>query len=311
MSGTRARRAAKDSGVPADSGDRADSAGVDGPAVPVHEDIGALTQERDFLLRSIADLDAQHDKGEVTDSDYVELSDHYTARAAQVIRLIESGGVAPGSDARRGAQRGVTTLRSHMPTIITVVVVLVVGGVAGLMVARSSGSTAPPETAMTAGTATSGASTDQDTGPVAELLREASEQTALIQTSLAAGDSEAAVDAYKAAITAYDEVLRIEPDNAEALTYRGWLMHNLATQSPEDMAADLDAEALDWLNRAVTADPGYPDARIFRAILLDAAGRPDEALSDLEAVDTASLPDTMRQMVEQRRASIEAQLGGR
>lgn len=305
MSGTRERSARAGARGKSDgrSGHRSRVAEPDAESASARSALVALEEERDFLLRSIADLDRQHDKGEVADADYVELSDDYTARAARVIRLIGSGGI----DAAAGAEKRPRGIRSHLSAILTVVAVLVIGGVAGTMVARSSGSTAPSDTGSAA--ATTGAT--EPGGPVADLLREARQRTAQIQSSLASGDSQGAVEAYKGAISSYDRALEIEPGNAEALTYRGWLMHNLATQSPTDMAADLDAEALDWLNRAVEADPTYPDARIFRAVLLDAAGRPAEALEDLSSVDTAALPEAMRQMVEQRRAAIEAQLGGR
>ena len=53
--------------------------------------LAALEDERRFLLRSLADLDREHDAGDVDDSDYETLKDGYTTRAAVVLRNIEAG----------------------------------------------------------------------------------------------------------------------------------------------------------------------------------------------------------------------------
>ena len=52
--------------------------------------LAALVEERDFLLRSLDDLEREHDAGDVDDHDYETLKDDYTARAARAIRAIES-----------------------------------------------------------------------------------------------------------------------------------------------------------------------------------------------------------------------------
>ena len=52
--------------------------------------LAALVDERDFLLRSLEDLEREHDAGDVDDHDYETLKDDYTARAARAIRAVES-----------------------------------------------------------------------------------------------------------------------------------------------------------------------------------------------------------------------------
>ncbi|MBO0694381.1 MAG: hypothetical protein J2P58_15860, partial [Acidimicrobiaceae bacterium] len=47
-----------------------------------------LLEERDFLLRSLADLDAEHDAHDIDDVDYRTLKDEYTSRAAAVLRAL-------------------------------------------------------------------------------------------------------------------------------------------------------------------------------------------------------------------------------
>ena len=60
------------------------------------------------------------------------------------------------------------------------------------------------------------------------------------------------------ALKLYDDVLRDDPSNVEALAYRGWLLKR----------AGLPDKALDSLDRAVASDPTFPDAHFFRGMVL-------------------------------------------
>ena len=51
----------------------------------------ALEAERDFLLRSLDDLEAEREAGNIDDGTYQTLHDDYTARAAAAIRSLEDG----------------------------------------------------------------------------------------------------------------------------------------------------------------------------------------------------------------------------
>ena len=46
------------------------------------EDQGELERERDFLLKSLDDLETERAAGNIDDASYAELHDDYTARAA-------------------------------------------------------------------------------------------------------------------------------------------------------------------------------------------------------------------------------------
>lgn len=48
-----------------------------------------LEEERDFLLESIRDLDAEREAGDLDEADYRSLRDQYTSRAAAVLRALE------------------------------------------------------------------------------------------------------------------------------------------------------------------------------------------------------------------------------
>ena len=60
------------------------------------------------------------------------------------------------------------------------------------------------------------------------------------------------------ALQLYDEILASDPDNVEALAYRGWLLKR----------AGLADEAMASLDRAVTVDPTFADAHFFRGMVL-------------------------------------------
>lgn len=249
--------------------------------------LAALEEERDFLLRSLDDLAREHDAGDVDDDDYQALADDYTARAAATIRAIDE------RHARRAAARPPRSL-GRIVAGVAIVVGLGVG--AGWLVAATAGSRDPGETI---------------TGDIRrtsiEEIAQGGRHTAEGNELAVKGEGAAAVEAYKRAIDAYQRALEIQPGNVEAMTYRGWLMHNIALKAPSQ-ADVLDATALEWLTRAITTDPTYADARIFRAILLEET-KPAEALADLDAFDPAAVPSGMQEMVATLRARIEAAVG--
>lgn len=236
-----------------------------GPADP--DAYAALEEQRDFLLGSLDDLEREHEAGDIDDVDYRGLKDDYTARAAAVLRALDEG------QARFSAAR---PDRSWSRLIAVFVVVALLATGAGLLLARASG------------TRDRG---DQISGDIRITNRDR-----LLQAldRLTAGDPVAALELY-------DEVLETEPDNAEALTYRGWTL--ALSQLPED--------GLEWLDRAIEVDPDYPDARALRAVTLARfLGRPDEALAELDALDTEILAPDLVALVEGLRASLEPEAGG-
>lgn len=118
----------------------------------VDDELRELEEKRTFLLSSIDDLRAQHDKGEVSDEDFEELLSDYTARAAEVIRAIESPtqskhGSDHGSNYGSKRQDGAPDRRRVGTTLLFGLAVVVVAVFSGVMVARSSG-TIPADTSV-------------------------------------------------------------------------------------------------------------------------------------------------------------------
>lgn len=151
------------------------------------DELARLAEERDFLLRSIADLDAEHDAGDVDDGDYRELRDGYVARAAETIRRLDAGeaGLAAAQAARP---------KRRKRTLVAVAAAGVFAIAAGVALASAVGSRG------------SGGLT----GTIGSAAEERDRCRGLTMSDPAEG------------ITCYDRVLADEPDNVEALTYQGW-----------------------------------------------------------------------------------------
>jgi tetratricopeptide (TPR) repeat protein len=151
--------------------------------------LAELERERSFLLRSLDDLDAEFEAGDLDENDYEGLSDDYTRRLAGVARSIEQ---------ERNAFEQVDNKLSNKQRIITVIAVAVVAILAGVLLARASGFRSPADSA---------------TGDIRQsssgLLSEA--------------DTLTREGRWPEAIVVYNEVLQVAPGNVEALTYRGWL----------------------------------------------------------------------------------------
>ncbi|MFN8051904.1 MAG: hypothetical protein U0Q22_10730 [Acidimicrobiales bacterium] len=150
------------------------------------DELAHLEEERDFLLRSIDDLDREHAAGDVDPEDYQELRDGYVARAAAAIRAVEA------REDTLAAQRDAAPPRRGR-ALLWVGVVVGFGVVAGVLLAGALGSRG-------SGGLTGGASPSDE----ADRCRSLSFQKP------AEG------------ITCYAKVLKDRPDDVDALTYQGW-----------------------------------------------------------------------------------------
>lgn len=236
----------------------------------------ALEEERQFLLASLADLERERGVGDVDDSDYASLKDSYTARAADVIRRLREAN-SPKKVSRSSPWR----------LIAGSVLVIAIAVTAGVLVARNAGERLPGQT-MT------GSIGD---GSVSSLLVQA--------RSIGMQDIPKALELYS-------QVLSVEPDNVEALTYFGWLTVLSATQdteSTDEQVRDRFQSGLVLLRQATVTDPEYPDAHCFLGISFfrfaqDAAA----AQSEVDACLASNPPSEVAALVSNLAGDIEAAL---
>lgn len=232
-----------------------------------------LVEERDFLLRSLADLEAERRVADIDDDDFASLKASYTARAAEVLRRLDDAPVAERPRRRTRPWR--------MAAWTVAVVALAV--VAGVVVARNAGERLPGQT-MT------GSIGD---GSVSSLLVQA--------RSTGMSDIPRALDLYS-------QVLAQEPDNVEALTYFGWMTILSATtdQNSDDATVrDRFQSGLLLLRQATVVDATYPDAHCFLGIaffrFLDDAEAADP---EVRACLDSDPPAEVESMVEALAAQI-------
>ena len=259
--------------------------------------VASLESERDFLLRSIADLETEREAGNLDEARYRALKDDYTARAAAVLRSLEEGQDAAPAPAPVPRKRKLLTGGAILAFVI----------VAALALAAATGERREGQTVT--GNAQSG---DTPSGEArrAALERQVAEHPddpaahlILARHLLETGELTQAVKEYVA-------TARLDPTNAEANAYAGWVTF-LAAQSENaepKTAADLTDRALTRLDAAVAAAPDYPDAHFFRGMVqFRGKNNPKAAVPDFERylalVPTGPLHDQVRQLLERARQS--------
>lgn len=246
-----------------------------------------LETEQSFLLASLDDLDTALCEGDLEPEDYARLRDDYTARAAAVARSLREGrDRRPVSPSPPGWRRAM---------VAALVVVFAVG--AGLLLAGSMGLRLPGQSVT--GNAQSGVP-----GQIRSLEQRVKDNPddpaghrALAQARLQNRD-------LVGALKEFDAAARLDPADAEARAYAGWIVFQ----------AGLTEEAMRRLDQAVAVAADYPDARLFRGMVLlrgrnDPAGATAELERYLALVPAGPLDSQVRTVLEEARAKAGGQPG--
>jgi len=234
-----------------------------------------LEEQRDFLLASLRDLERERAAGDVDDADYEALRSSYTARAAEIIRRLQHDGVV--SDATSDE-----TEKRRVPRRLVGVLVVVAFAVGlGVFVARQSGQRLPGETA-------SGGIADSTANKLAQ-ARQLNFTDPIT------------------AINIYSDVLKVDPDNVEALTYRSWLLALTARDAEQSVRDAAVQTAILGLGRATLLDDSYPDAHCFLGIVsFRFANDLATAKSELAKCQAGDPPAQVKSFVDAVVAEVEA-----
>jgi tetratricopeptide (TPR) repeat protein len=234
--------------------------------------LAALEEERDFLLRSLADLEAERAAGDIDEADYRALSDDYTARTAEVLRAI---------DEHRDAVEAGRPPRSRGRIAAVIAGVAVVAVVAGILVAQASGRREPGQTIT-------GAAPSTATQQARRCIDEQSADTA---------------------IKCYTAVLGKDPRNPTALTYLAWTVYrgslDLPSEADREQAVDVASRLLE---RSVKADPDFADAYAFRAIIALRTGDVQGASDNLDRMDALDPPASVKALIAPIRDQVDKAL---
>lgn len=211
----------------------------------------------DFYRRSIVDLDAEHDAGDLDGHDYERLRSHYVHEAAELLR-------------------GRRPMRSKLPRgyIVGIVITAIILVAGAFLVGQFAGKRL---------------SGDSLTGSIPRSIT-----AQLAQAREQMGNGEAL-----AAVKTFDAVLDQDPQNLEALTYRGWLLR----------LACLPQEGLKSIDRALQIKPDYFDANFFKGvILLRDLDNPAAAAASLEAAlnsqGGAEMSGVIQPLIDQAKAKV-------
>jgi cytochrome c-type biogenesis protein CcmH len=214
-----------------------------------------LEAERDFLLRSLDDLESERAAGGIDDESYASLHDDYTARAAAVIRALRDG-----VDARPPAASVPWERRALVVGAIAVFAVVSAVALAGALGGRGPGATSSGNTGPAA-------ARPDDDGARRRLEAAVERDPTDVGNRLLLARYLEEDDDFAGALEQYDEVIRLDPANAEALAQSGRVLYLVAGAAPTQ-ASNLVDEAKRRLDTAIEIDPQYADARFFRAIIL-------------------------------------------
>jgi cytochrome c-type biogenesis protein CcmH/NrfG len=241
----------------------------------------ALEEERDFLLRSLDDLESELAEGNVDDATYERLHADYTARAARVLHQLDGDTVAPVETAP-----GVTPRRRAL-TIVGLVAFAVL---AGIVLAYGLGARLPGQTITGRQSPMATASTKSRLAAArADVHAHPNDAAArlVLARALMSSDPAGALDQFR-------EAARLDPRNAEPYAYSGWLIR---LQGFPD-------QGLTVVDKAISVDAAYPDAHFFRGIILlrdksDSEAAAAEFRKYLELAPNSPLVAEVRQLLDQ------------
>lgn len=202
---------------------------------------------REFLFRSLDDLEAEHAAGNIDDATYERLHSDYTARAAAVLRADDehpgrAGPVASGAAPKTSTGRRVATVLGVVGFAVVVALVL----------ASALGGRAP------GGSVTGNNAGVSDRARQRTLERAVQTRPQDPQTHLALARFLLARRHDAGAFVQYSLAASLDPANAEAQAYSGWLLY---------LSGAVD-DALTRLDAALAAQETYPDAHFFTGMAL-------------------------------------------
>lgn len=216
-----------------------------GTAAPWNPDrLAALEYERGVLSRELREIDDQRARHEIDDDQHAALAFEVRSRVATLEQRI-----ADGLDGHHRRRRSRRSLAGVLAALV---------GAAALLAWMLAGQLAP-RGASTGAPATAESSSDARVQRLAEVVERRPDDAParLAYARLLLGQRD-----LHGALVQYDAAARIEPGNAEALAYGGWVAA---------LTGDTDGGRA-RLDRAVSADASYPDAHALRGLALMRAG---------------------------------------
>ena len=252
-----------------------------------------LERQRDFLLRSLDDLDDERAAGNIDDGTYDTLHADYTARASVAIRELQGADVElPDDEPHVSLTRRVLTTGGIIAFCVVIAVLL-----AHAVGERSPGQTITGNNQVNK--AANGTVTTIDTGTALQAAATAAPHD--YNAQIAYARYLLGAQAYPQAIQQYTIASGVDPKQPEPYAYRGWLTSLVAAQVTDTKTqGQLVQRASSDLDHAISLDKTYPDPYVFEGLMLmNVEQKPAQAIPFLQkflAVAPADHP--MRAQVE-------------
>jgi tetratricopeptide (TPR) repeat protein len=212
-----------------------------------------LTDEREFLQRSLADADREHEAGDLSTEDHAVLVARDSARLAEVkeeLAALEAAALlaATTPSTRPAREESTQPERAPMPWwrrlgIVGACLFIAAGCV--ILVVHFVQARAP-------GQASSGSVTVS--------------QAQLIEQQLQQADSLNQQGSSKAALVLYDKVLSEDPSNPHALAYAGFLQWNVGSTASVTSLTKIGRSEIET---AIRDSPNYGQAHLFYGLVLE------------------------------------------
>jgi tetratricopeptide (TPR) repeat protein len=213
-----------------------------------------LSDERDFLQRSLADADREHEAGDLSDDDHALLVARDSARLAEVeaeLAVLQPEPTVPEPvEAAPGPERRPLSV---WRVVGTVAACLLIAGGAVVLVVHFVQARQP-------GQSSSGSVTLSQ----AQLIEQQLEQALVLNNK---GQT-------KAALVLYDKVLSEDPSNPAALAYAGYLQWNVGSAAH---VAALVRIGRAEIETSVKDSPTYYEGHLFYGLVLENQDHNDRA----------------------------------
>lgn len=234
-----------------------------------------LEEERDFLMKSLDDLELEKESGGIDDESYAALHDDYTARLAATLRSLRDGVDVVSKEQPAPKSR----MRKR---VVLVALVVVFAIIAGVSLAYAVGARLPGQ--MGTGNSQASSSTKlsaADKAKLAKLKRaiidlqnqvnaSPDDYNLRLKLSLAYEQNDDLLNALKQS----DSAITIDANRPEGHANSARLLYLISSQLPAQSAQQqYIAQALAGFSKAIEVDPNYADAYFFRAVLYYASLR--------------------------------------
>ena len=231
-----------------------------------------LESERQNILASLTDLEADLQGGKISQADYERLKDIDEHRLAGILDKIDSAAAA--TEAPAGIQdmaapaEPATRFRTMNIAGFILLILLVAGGASGVYYYQNAGLQEQ--------------NIDSTANPlemVAQLERKLRENPDDLQGQIMAGRSYMTIQRTEDARNAWNKVLELDPANVEAQYSLGYLLIQTADSGdPRNFE-----QAIRHLDAALLLSPGLPAALYYKGVALTHLKRYDEAENSWES----------------------------